>query len=434
MPRALRPLRTGRRPSSRCRWIPVLALSAACLRAGVAADAPRQATPNDSAPGIGVGRVTRVADDSALRRALDAARPGDLILVEPGDYRGFSARGVRGVEGAPIILRAADEQRPPRFTGTVHFIAPSDLTLDSLLFEGSPANGLNIDDGGMLDAPARGITLRRLVVRACGGRGNHDGIKLSGVVDSLIESCVIERWGRQGSAIDMVGCARIRIEGCTVRDSEENPAASGIQAKGGSRAIVIRRCRFEHAGQRAVNIGGSTGRAYFRPRPEGFEAKEIVVEGCTFVGSMAPIAFVGVDGAVVRFNTLHRPRRWVLRILQETRDQDFVPCRDGVFSDNLVVFRASEIASAVNIGPGTSPESFRFARNHWYAMDDPARSRPHLPTPEVDGSAGVDPLLQNPDAGDFGVRDASPARTRGAHALPHDAGAGAAAGPPRARD
>ena len=40
-----------------------------------------------------------------------------------------------------------------------------------------------------------------------------------------------------------------------------------------------------------VNIGGSTGRAYFRPRPEGFEAKDITVEDCTFVGSGA--AFVG---------------------------------------------------------------------------------------------------------------------------------------------
>ena len=34
---------------------------------------------------------------------------------------------------------------------------------------------------------------------------------------------------------------------------------------------------------------------------------------------MTPVAFVGVDGATVRHNTIYRPRRWGLRILQENR-------------------------------------------------------------------------------------------------------------------
>ena len=116
----------------------------------------------------------------------------------------------------------------------------------------------------------------------------------------------------------MVGCHRGEIVACTFRHGD-TVGDHGVQAKGGSSDVVIRRCRFEHAGQRAVNLGGSTGLAFFRPKPEGYEAKNITVEDCTFDGSMAPIAFVGVDGAIVRHNTIYRPRRWGFRILQETQ-------------------------------------------------------------------------------------------------------------------
>ena len=102
-----------------------------------------------------------------------------------------------------------------------------------------------------------------------------------------------------------------------------------MQAKGGSADILVRACRFEHAGQRAVNLGGSTGLPFFRPEPQGFEARDITVEDCSFVGSLAPVAFVGVDGAVVRHNTIYRPRRWAFRILQETRGPDSCPAATG---------------------------------------------------------------------------------------------------------
>jgi hypothetical protein len=163
-----------------------------------------------------------------------------------------------------------------------------------------------------------------------------------------------------------------------------------------------------------VNVGGSTGLEYFRPKPEGFEAKDVTVEGCTFIGSLAPIAFVGADRAIVRRNTFHRPRKWIARILQETRASEFVPCRRGTFSDNLIAYRASEVATAVNVGPGTEPDSFEFARNYWFCIDDPARSRPKLPTAEKDSAGGADPLFIDADKGDLRLAEKSPARAYGA--------------------
>jgi hypothetical protein len=355
-----------------------------------------------------------VSDVPALRRALESATPGTHIRVAPGDYDGFQIANVKGADGKPIVITAADAKSPPTFRGGVQLCDVVYIEVSNLVIAGAPSNGLNIDDGGTFETPSHHVVLRDLVVRDCGGRGNDDGIKLSGVDDFVLERCTVERWGRGGSAVDMVGCHRGRIESSTFRDREVESAATGAQMKGGSRDVDVRDCRFEHAGERAVNIGGSTGLEYFRPKPEGFEAKDITIEGCTFIGSLAPIAFVGVDGAIVRHNTFYRPRKWVARILQETRAPEFVPCRKGTFRDNLIVYRASDVAIAVNVGPGTDPDSFEFARNWWYCSDDPAHSRPKLSTAEKESAGGTDPVFVDAEKGDLRLAEKSPARGYGA--------------------
>lgn len=185
---------------------------------------------------------------------------------------------------------------------------------------------------------------------------------------------------------------------------------------------MIRRNRFEYAGSRALNIGGSTGLEFFRPPLSGegerWEAQGIHVEGNTFVGSLSPVAFVGVDGAVVRFNTFYRPQRWLIRILQETTAPGFVPCRGGHFTDNLVAFHSGEwSAGGVNVGANTAPSTFQFARNWWFCLDAPARSRPTLPVAETDGVYGRDPQFRDPAAGDLRLQPGSLAVGVGAEAF-----------------
>ena len=126
---------------------------------------------------------------------------------------------------------------------------------------------------------------------------------------------------------------------------------------------------------------------------------------------------MGCDGATFRFNTVVEPEHWALRILQETSTKDFLACRNGSFTDNLIVFRSTWSESGVNIGPGTAPETFRFARNFWYCSDQPARSKPNLPVPETGGMIGSDPQFRDPDHHDFTVKPGSPAARVGAHAL-----------------
>ena len=361
-----------------------------------------------------------VSTRAELQQAVRLAKPGTRIRIAPGTYRGgLMFANLRGSKGRPVVLAALDEDQPPVFEGGatgIQLTDPSYVELHGLVLAGATGNGLNIDDGGSYSSPAQHIVLLNLTVRDVGPEGNRDGIKLSGLDDFSIEGCTIQRWGSGGSGIDMVGCHHGSVRNCTFRHRSDL-AANGVQMKGGSADISVRRCRFERAGGRAVNIGGSTGLDYFRPRPDGCEAKDIAVEDCTFIGSMAPVAFVGVDGAVVRYNTIYRPARWVVRILQESKGPKFVPCRNGEFTNNIVAFRSDELKSVVNVGSGTAPSTFLFARNYWYCIDSPRRSsRISLPTTEVDARYGTDPQFVNETLHDLRLKATSSVRDAGVRA------------------
>jgi hypothetical protein len=341
----------------------------------------------------------RVDDDATLRAALRQAAPGTVIQVAPGNYASGLWLEASGTAEQPIVIEAADPARPPVFRGGsegIHLAGCSWVTLRNLHFRGQEANGVNADDGGRKDGSARGIVLEGLRISEVNPEGNHDGIKLSGLTDFKVIGCTIEGWG--GSGIDMVGCHDGLIEGCTLRNEDDR--GSGIQAKGGTANVTIRRCGFIHAGHRALNLGGSTGLAYFRPMDATAEARDLVVEECRFVGSMSPVAFVGSENVVVRNSVFLHPKRWIVRILQETTGERFVPCRNGRFEENVIVFRSADLENHhVNIGPNTQPETFVFAGNTWFCEDDPSQSRPGLPIEEQRGVYGVDPKLELDDTG-----------------------------------
>ncbi len=361
----------------------------------------------------------RVHNSDELLRAVRSARPGTMIMLEPGTYRGgLTFNNLHGTTKHPIVIAASDPRNRPIINGgnsCLHLTDPAYVELRNLVLTGGRANGLNIDDGGSYETPAHNVVLHGLTVHDIGSDRNHDAIKLSGLDDFRVANCTIERWGKKGSGIDMVGCHRGIVTGNTFREGDK-ASANAVQMKGGSRDITVSFCRFENAGGRAINIGGSTGLTYFRPKPQGYEAKDIVVEDCMFIGSMTPVAFVGVNGAVVRYNTIYRPTRWVLRILQENQSPEFVPCRNGTFSNNVIVFHSNELTQAVNIGAMTDSKSFHFSDNFWYCEDRPQNSRRsiRLPTQETSGTYGVDPRLRAPRQGDLRLADDTPVTKAGA--------------------
>jgi hypothetical protein len=329
-----------------------------------------------------------VRDADSLRIALPDLKPGTTLKIAPGDYPG--GHHVSGIE--KLTIEALDPKNPPHFKGggnAWHFSRCNDLTLRNLRISGQTGNGLNLDDGGDLANPTTGITIEHVEISDIGPKGNHDGIKCSGLDKLTIRDCTITGWGGQG--IDFVGCHHSLITGCRFIGKEGFTASAAIQLKGGTSDVIVEKCHFTNAGERPINLGGSTGLPYFRPQGAKYEATRLLVRDNVIEGSLCAAAFVGVDGAEFSGNTIVFPAKWIFRILQETRDPGFAPCRNVLIKDNKIIFRRAQVQIDINIGDGTAPETFRFEKNRWFAEDRPQSSKPRLPVEEKDGNYGVDP-------------------------------------------
>ena len=329
-----------------------------------------------------------VRDADSLRKSIRDLKPGTTLRIAPGDYPG--GHHVVGVDR--LTVEALDPKNPPLFKGGAnawHFARCQNLTVRHLRISGQSGNGLNLDDGGLFDEPVTGITLEHLQISDIGPKGNHDGIKCSGLDKLTIRDCTLTGWGGQG--IDMVGCHESLISGCRFTGKAGFSATAGVQTKGGSSDITVETCHFINSGERPLNVGGSTGLDLFRPSGAKFEAKNIVVRDNIIEGSLCAAAFVGVDGGEFTGNTVLYPEKWIFRILQETTELSYALCRNVLVQDNRIVFRRAQVQIDINIGGGTEPESFRFEGNHWFAEDRPRASKPQLPSEEKGGTYGVDP-------------------------------------------
>ncbi len=368
------------------------------------------------APAAGETRV--VTSSAEFRDAASAAMPGDTLVLEGDGFSGLHAAGLRGEPGRPITIRGGSAGAPARLGGgnvALHLSGCHYVTLRFLEVAGCRTNGINIDDGGG-DArgPSRGIIIEDCAIAATGGRGNQDALKMSGVDAFVVRRCRFAGWG--GSGIDIVGCHDGVVADCQFEGKAGFAQANGVQMKGGSARIVVRGNFFRDAGQRVLNIGGSTGLAYFRPEVGDFEAEDIEVVGNRMVGGMAAVAWINSRDGHVHHNTIYLPEKWVGRILQENVDPRFQPSQSGVFANNLVVFDR-RVRSFINVGTGTAPETFVFRENAWF--ESGGSRRPDLPVAETAGVHGVDPELTDPGGPAMAASadDASLAG-RGAHAAP----------------
>ncbi len=328
-------------------------------------------------------KKVRIKNSSELSTAIRTLKPGTTLLLEPGIYSGgIYLRDIKGKDEQSVVIEAADPDNPPVFTGgrqAIHLANCSNIILRNIKVKDFPANGINIDDGGSYETPAHHIVLENLIIIETGPKGNHDALKMSGVDHFIVRKCHFEGWG--GSGIDLVGCHNGIIEDCTFIGREGFEQSNAVQLKGGTQDVLVQCCFFNNAGQRSVNLGGSTGLRFFRPKVRDYEARNITIAGNRFVGSMSPVAWVTSDGGHVHHNTIVLPNKWVLRILQETSDARFKHCHDGIFEHNLIIFD-SKVQIFVNVGPRTSPETFSFRHNAWLDLD--GYRKPSLPVPETE--------------------------------------------------
>lgn len=342
----------------------------------------------------GLAATRNVSTASGFQSALNNAASGDEIVLAPGSYPGkFVANGLSNV-----VIRSRDPNNRAVINATgrlegLKMTSISSVTVADLVIRGASDNGINIDDGGNLNAPSTNVNLRNLLVQDIGGGGNEDGIKLSGVYGFHFDLLQVINWGDGGSAVDVGGSHHGLIENSFFQN-DATSAGSGVRPKGGSSDITIRANRFVNANERAIQFGGVTGLQFFRPQPPGnVEASGIIAEGNVIVGSEAAVSYVNVVDGTFRRNYVYRPNHWLMRILKENNNPGFLNTRNGALYDNVVEWEDGDIGPFYNPGSNTLPSTFQFARNQWFNSTDPSSSTPNLPSLEVGGIVGIDPQL-----------------------------------------
>lgn len=357
-----------------------------------------------------------------IEQAVAAAGPSTRIIVRAGTYDRVGSISPQGEEGRPIKIEAEGDVTIDAGGGGNTGWSMSDprwVVIEGFRIINSGVHGMNIDDGGSYDTPGEFLVLRDITIPSAGSGGNNDCIKMSGIDDFWVLNSDVAGCDR-GEIIDMVGCHR----GVIANNAFASPVGNGVQAKGGSSDTIVANNVFTDIPGRAVNAGGSTGLEFFRPIDAPFEAARIRVIANLFVrggtDSGAPIAFVGCDACEFLNNTVIEPTTWIARILQESADARFVPSRNGLFANNIIVMNVADIRAWFNVGGNTAPETFTFTNNLWFALDDSGFSGPVY----SDGiPAGTNDIIQDPAmvdyaGGNYRVMSGSPADAAGADVGP----------------
>lgn len=346
---------------------------------------------------------------TTLIQATAVVQSGDTILVHAGTYAGGLSMGnLQGTAALWITISNAPGE-VVIFNGGGNAWQTSDaayLRIKGFIFENQTANGFNMDDGGTFNTPSHHIIVDSCTFRNINATGNNDLLKMSGIDTFEVRNSIFMNGSPNGSGIDMVGCHDGLIMGCHF----ENQGSNSIQAKGGTRNVRIDRNFFKNGGQRTLNLGGSTGLAFFRPPNATYEAADLKVYSNVIIGSDAPIAYVGCVNTVVINNTIYLPEHWVIRILQETVDPSrFQPCGNNTFRNNII-YRNNQVTTDCNIGPDTDPQSFTFSNNLWFHAQNASWAGPSsLPVADANSSISQNPLFLNATTENFDLQSGSPA-------------------------
>ena len=338
-------------------------------------------------------------NNNDIRSLASSLKAGDMLIIKKGKYAGgISLNNLKGTKESPITIsgEGIDETIFENGKQAFHLINCHYIILKNFTVKNFSQNGVNADDGGSQEAPSSGVIFENLSIIEIGPKGNLDGLKLSGLHNFTVKNCFFSGWG--GSAIDMVGCHNGQILNCTLKGISGYSQATGIQMKGGTSGMKVLGNIFTNAGQRAINLGGSTGVKWFRPLGAKYEAKDIEVAGNTFIGGMAHIAFVTSTNSLVHHNTFYKPDKWFFRILQETKDPLFIKTQKGQIRNNIFVFD-NKVRSFINIGNGTLPETFSFSLNVW--EDSEGKRKPALPVKETGGMYNSGVKLKQKENGTF---------------------------------
>jgi hypothetical protein len=270
---------------------------------------------------------TPVTTPDALRAALSAAAPGDVITLAPGTYR-FTGKGIdvarAGRADAPIVVRAA---RPGTVRIELETLEGFVVAAPYWRFENLDIRGVCradddcehafhvIGDGHHFASVNNTISdfNAHIKINGAGGRFPDDGL----VEHTTLAETHVRATTKPVTPVDLVAASGWTLRASLISDfvkRDGNKVSYGAFAKGGGRNNVFERnvvwCEQNLRGQAGQRIGlslggGGTGREFCRDgrcitEQEGSVLRANLVVGCSDAG----IYLNGASASKIVDNTL----------------------------------------------------------------------------------------------------------------------------------
>lgn len=262
---------------------------------------------SQDAPSNGNGSIDQPFKD--IQSAIDAAQPGTTIHVKAGEYIENLDFSAGGAPGAPITLVSIDGPNAavirPKQAGddTIQIDGHDYITITGFELHGSADDSRQVIHIHAVQDNTNGATHIEISNNTI-YRGEGDGIKISKSSDILISNNTVIGGGDKESGIDIVGGARIILDGNTLSDLGH----IGFMIKGGSRDIAVLNNTITNAGKNAIEVGGYSNLGAYPPgfldAGYAFEAFNVLVEGNVISGTDEwALRLIGAQSVTVSGNT-----------------------------------------------------------------------------------------------------------------------------------
>ena len=327
------------------------------------------------------GDGSKSAPYRTFDKAISVAEPGTSILINPGTYDTlFIAKNLHGTEENPIWIGGIPGEPMPVLSstsGAVLIERGSYIIIHDMEVTGAEIHGIHVNDGGDL---ADFEAAHHFVFRNIYNHNVGDScFKFAGVNYSWLFDCDVSYShmdGRASAAIDSVGCHYNTVAYNYIHDV----TAIGVGFKGGSYEGDIYGNLFVNTGASAINMGQSTGDAFFRPPLEKdytmYEARDIRTYSNIFVKCENSFAFISSTNCYAVNNTVILPVDHVFRILNND-DSDSKKLankaapHDSTIANNIFYYDTT-VRDPLNVGGGTEPKTFKFQNNILYFVNNPS--------------------------------------------------------------
>lgn len=307
-------------------------------------------------------------------------RPGDEILLLPGEHEPGVLTRAQGTGEQPITIRSLDPSQEATINATRYGIrlqAPKHVIIEKIRITGATINGImaagdDINGDSTSSEWSGALTIRDIRVSQTGPEGKRDAIACEGLRKVRITRCTIDGWA--GSGIRLTTCMDVDVSECKLEALDGHSQTAGITVQSGCEDIRISDCRIATNGGVGVLIGGTPALTDFHPsltaettHHSSFDATNVSVRRTYIVGASPVFHIAHADGCRLSNNTVVDPRGTVVQIAIEHIDPRMGTINELAIYANMVVWTDGMIDALLKLPPQVAPAEVDIQENLWWS-------------------------------------------------------------------